>query len=179
MQSLGSLLVPCSLLPTSCRHMCSVLGGKLSLDTASRRSSQGRQSRKRAAAPRPFRWRFQPPACLLLSAAVCCLIVARTLCEGSAGLSLFCSRVFFSRLCAALLCPLCAISPSASYETRRSDVSGALADGVGRVGALVPFWRVRMWDGDRVVLCGGLCWPGWAQMVQKDQMKSGQDELWS
>lgn len=43
----------------------------------------------------------------------------------------------------------------------------------------VPFWRVRMWDGDRVVLCGGLCWPGWARMVQRDQMKSGQDELWS
>lgn len=34
-----------------------------------------------------------------------------------------------------------------------------------------------MWDGDRVVLCGGLCWPGWTAMVRKDQMKSGQDEL--
>lgn len=83
-----------------------------------------------------------------------------------------------------LLCPASsgAILASASYETRRSDVSGALADGVGRVGAVVPFWRVGMWDGDRVVLCCGLCWPGWTTwttMVRIDQMESGQGERWS
>lgn len=58
-------------------------------------------------------------------------------------------------------------------------MSGALADGVGRVGA-VPFWRVGMWDGDRVVL---LLWTVLAWLdhmdhngARRDQMKSGQDE---
>lgn len=33
--------------------------------------------------------------------------------------------------------------------------------------------------GTWIVLCFacGLCWPGWSAVVQKDQMKSGQDEL--
>lgn len=107
-----------------------------SLDAASRRSSQGRQSRKgRGCSAVSVAFSAALPVC-------CCLLSDRRsdpvndalLCW---PLSALLSRVTLSRLlCAALFCcPLCAISGAASYETRRSDVSGALADGVGRVGA--------------------------------------------
>lgn len=71
-------------------------------------------------------WCFQLPARL----SAVCLIVARImyrLCPPlSSPLSLFSAR----------LCPVtCAISPSASYETRRSDVGGVGVDRVGALGA--------------------------------------------